>query len=1325
MENYQRIKLERSEYACDLLSFQAVEWQDFNEKEDDNQEEDMVTDDENENPLLHDKSDEKYIIRVFGVDKKGFSVCLTVKDFTPFFYIKVKDSWGKQDTQKFLRILNEKLSKTPKKVGELWVKLDFSKNLLYDKCVLQLKNDFYGFTNKKKYKFLRLVFNNSDAMKKTISIIKNHNNSGQDKRKKLEGFSKLPLYESNLDPIIRFAHIKNLKFSGWIECSDFKFIDPSMSSTTCQIECESNWQGLKGTEIDTNAPILQASYDIETYSIDGKFPSPNIRGNVITQIATSFKYFGSKEFYFKHIVCLKKCSPLHFEDNVPVFMEWYNTEKEVLLAWKRLISKTDPDVLYQYNGDQFDGYYIYNRWKMLNVDEDFSLGKMKNTQATIKESNFSSSAYGSTAFKRLTMPGRINFDILIYIKREYNENSYKLDYVSEKYLGENKNPITASMMFKYFEEGDPDKIRDVAYYCIKDTLLPQKLVDKMHILQNQISMSNVTHVPIRFLIERGQQIKVFSQILRETRQYGYLVPTLDNYGVPEDNEFTGATVLDPLKGAYFEPITICDFASLYPSIIRAHNLCFSTIILDEKFDNLKDVEYETIEWQDDKNGKIVNHKYKFVKNVTGILPKLLSELTLARKNYKNLMKSTEDPFLQEVYNKSQLAVKVSMNSIYGFLAAPMLRCKEIAACVTAIGRNMIKDTKNYMENNYDASVTVYGDSVTKDTPILIRDPEKNMIFIKTINSLGNTPWTNYEEFKSNEKTNRRYKQQCLSKYEVWTDVGWSKIKRVIRHFTNKNIYKVMSDYGYVQVTEDHSLLNPNLKVIKPLDCNKKTKLLFSYPENYDSKLIILKKSQAFMYGLFDSYNNNYNNTMQFNIDIIMNSTIEVKLAYMDGFILNHENTTKNEDFIISSIRCYDSLFCSKLYFVLSCLYGRNIRIDFEYLNNNSDDISYNLFLPYDPDGVIEDPGDYDNNVNSISLMNTSINYRNNVENQYINVYDLETECGRFQAGIGQNIIKNTDSVFIKFKTETTDKYNDAMDNRNLYTPEHIQDLKTKCIKESIELGKIASKNATQDLFKFPINLEYEKVYHPLLLLSKKRYIGNLYSDDPSKMEKMDNKGVVLKRRDNFTLLKKTYRHVIDILMDKGKTGIDEVIEYIQNILYQIINNDFDDINDFVISKSLKDNHKSKNIPHVILAEKIKQRDPNNYPKSNDRVPYVFTKPDVREEIGKKWMKDIEERRRLQFIEKVSEKSTIKIKSFEDAVLENKKLTKKILFKKGKLDQYEKVEDPEFVVKNKLNLDAEYYINFMKIPVCEILSLFIDNPEHIFDEIIQEWRETLW
>ena len=95
-------------------------------------------------------------------------------------------------------------------------------------------------------------------------------------------------------------------------------------------------------------------------------------------------------------------------------------------------------------------------------------------------------------------------------------------------------------------------------------------------LFNLTEMSRVTGVPISFLFTRGQQIKVASQLYRKAKDHNLVIP-VERKGSGE-GQYEGAVVIEPTRGFYKEPVATLDFASLYPSIMMAHNLCYSTLV---------------------------------------------------------------------------------------------------------------------------------------------------------------------------------------------------------------------------------------------------------------------------------------------------------------------------------------------------------------------------------------------------------------------------------------------------------------------------------------------------------------------------------------------------------------------------------------------------------------------------------------------------------------------------------------------------------------------------------------------------------------------------
>jgi DNA polymerase delta subunit 1 len=213
------------------------------------------------------------------------------------------------------------------------------------------------------------------------------------------------------------------------------------------------------------------------------------------------------------------------------------------------------------------------------------------------------------------------------------------------------------------------------------------------------------------LLTRGQMIKVASQLFRQARANNYLVPTNRGGGGGEDGvAFEGATVLDPTTGFYTEPIATLDFASLYPSIIIAHNLCYSTIITQAQANQL-----------DDSNVTKTPCGNFFVKSSLrpGLLPLVLQDLLSARKRARKELAEATDPLTKMVLNGRQLALKISANSVYGFTGATvgMLPCLEISSSTTAFGRQMIDATKSLVEQKFTRlngfehdAVVVYGDT---------------------------------------------------------------------------------------------------------------------------------------------------------------------------------------------------------------------------------------------------------------------------------------------------------------------------------------------------------------------------------------------------------------------------------------------------------------------------------------------------------------------------------------------------------------------------------------------------------------------------------------
>ena len=588
-------------------------------------------------------TDSEYVIHIFGRTEDGKSVHVETP-FEPYFFVKVPPD------------------RSPKAL--------IQEIQPYSSAVIRRK-DLWGFRNQEEYTFLKLGF-------RTLADMKECRPRG------------LKVYEKNLDPVLRFMHRSEIKSTGWVQVP--ANAGPGHDSS-CDIDvCVADWRTLKPVDRDDIAPLRIASLDIESYSESGAFPNAFKTNDTCFQVAVTTKSFGHKEYFDRKCFCVKQTNGSECES--------FDTEREMLERLGRYLRELDPDIVTGWNIFGFDLEYLYTRAVVTGAGPDAHMwGRLRGVPNELVVKHLASNALGSNDLKMVPMLGRYVFDMFQDIKREHKLESYSLNNVSKEFLKDQKIDMPVKEMFSRFRDGDPVLLGEVADYCIKDTELPHRISEKLCLIQNLIEMAKATWVPLSYLSERGQQIKVFSQMARKARELGFMIPTMYSKAT-SDEKYQGATVLDAQTGAYYGPITALDFASLYPSIMRAHNLCYSSLVIDPRFGNIPGVVYEQY------------GPYRFAQGVSSLLPAILNELAAFRKKAKKLMAQSEGTPMEAVYNGQQLAYKISMNSIYGFTGAAkgMLPCVAIASTVTMRGRQMIEETKNYVEEHFPGAKVRYGDT---------------------------------------------------------------------------------------------------------------------------------------------------------------------------------------------------------------------------------------------------------------------------------------------------------------------------------------------------------------------------------------------------------------------------------------------------------------------------------------------------------------------------------------------------------------------------------------------------------------------------------------
>ncbi|KAL7230905.1 hypothetical protein ACSBR2_009230 [Camellia fascicularis] len=630
---------------------------------------------ESHKELLPNSSGPAAIIRIFGVTSEGHSVCCHVHGFEPYFYISCPPGMGPDDISHFHQILEGRMREANRnnRVPKIVRRIE----------MVQRRSIMY-YQQQDSQPFLRIVVALPTMITSCRGIL--------DRGIQIDGLGtkSFMTYESNVLFALRFMIDCNIVGGNWIEVPAGKYRKSAKNLSYCQLEFDCLYSDLISHapegEFSKMAPFRILSFDIECAGRKGHFPEPT--HDPVIQVANLITLQGQDQPFVRNVMTLNSCSPI-----VGVDVMSFDTEREVLLAWRDFIREVDPDIIIGYNICKFDLPYLIQRAEVLGIPEFPMLGRIRNSRVRVKDTTFSSRQYGTRESKEVTVEGRVQFDLLQVMQRDYKLSSYSLNSVSAHFLNEQKEDVHHSIISD-LQNGNPETRRRLAVYCLKDAYLPQRLLDKLMFIYNYVEMARVTGVPISFLLSRGQSIKVLSQLLRKARQKNLVIPNVKQAG-SESGTYEGATVLEARAGFYEKPIATLDFASLYPSIMMAYNLCYCTLVTPEDVRKLN-LPPECVNKTPSGETFVKPNLQK------GILPEILEELLTARKRAKADLKEAKDPLVKAVLDGRQLALKISANSVYGFTGATVgqLPCLEISSSVTSYGRQMIEHTKKLVEEKF-------------------------------------------------------------------------------------------------------------------------------------------------------------------------------------------------------------------------------------------------------------------------------------------------------------------------------------------------------------------------------------------------------------------------------------------------------------------------------------------------------------------------------------------------------------------------------------------------------------------------------------------------
>lgn len=683
------------------------------------------------------KEDDLPYIRVYGIDENGHTVCLRIAKFHRYVYVELPN----EKCVSYLKELAEKR-------GAVSVELQYKHHLYY------YKKQTFPFL---KCSFLKLkdVYRFTGDLRFSVEIPHC-------------GKTKIRVHEQLASPVLQLIATQKIKMSGWLQFSGKPVVN---QMTRCDREYIVDWKKLKpGTKtIGVNPKIL--SFDIEVNSENDNCMPCNKPGDVVFQISCVMED--------------KKILLSLGNAEVPgAEVRLFETEQDLLDGFIDLLTEEKPNVITGYNILGFDIPYLMKRYnRFFLIDEFKSVGFNKKTIALEKEVKWSSSAFRDQHFKFINWEGVLILDLLPIVMRDYKLDNYKLHTVATKFVDAGKDPLTAKDLFAAYRSGE---LSEVGKYCMKDSQLVYDLICYFKSWVAFSEMAKVCNVSMFTLYTQGQQIKIYSQVYYFCFDKNIVVDT-DGYTAASDERYTGAHVIEPVPG-YYENVVPFDFNSLYPNLIIAYNICYSTMITN--IDDVPENERQTFEWEDhvgcEHDPKVIKAKemsdkineikarqkklrderdsvkakpgvtvayqkaelqkrinvigletkpfqeiredlvkskpkfpicakrsYTFYRPEVrvGIIPTIIKDLLDSRKKVRAEIKKTDDPLTKIIYDKQQLAYKVSANSMYGGMGAQrgMLVFMPGAMCVTYLGRKSIEKAAHLIQTEWRGEL-VYGDT---------------------------------------------------------------------------------------------------------------------------------------------------------------------------------------------------------------------------------------------------------------------------------------------------------------------------------------------------------------------------------------------------------------------------------------------------------------------------------------------------------------------------------------------------------------------------------------------------------------------------------------
>jgi DNA polymerase elongation subunit (family B) len=1213
-----------------------------------------------------------FTVQMFGKNAEGQSCSITVSDFKPFFYIKVSDKWGEREKMMFHTHLRQQVGKY------------HQNNIVSTKIVRHKK--LYGFDAGKKNTFIQINFENIQAMNKAKNIWYD-----DERRLLADGYyisilgtpCKTEIYESFIPPLLRFFHILDMSPSGWIGMPKSKTVSISEfeKTTYCDFEFEILYKDIIPLrEKEDRIPLKIMSFDIEASSSHGDFPIPiKTYKKLSTNIIDIMRKMDDIELDPEEIIrysvlqafgmLTKENIEYDDEDDKVLIQKMFTTyidtiypkksptEKKVKTSIKNIMSHMIEDIThvpvssentllksfenaYKRGGDDGEGAGNYGGYSEEKDEEDYEDDdkpklKTKQNYSGVKRVNISGS--GSKSFKNANKTG-----ISALIQSQTTPRELKINHLTEVFgmylppVEGDKVTFIGSTFLTYGEKKPHynhcivlDTCADLgientdieSYNTEQEVLLAWR---DLVIRENPdvIIGYNIFGFDYNFMFLRAQETNCAAKFIEISKLKDHMCGTLDDNTGKYDIEHSSITLASGTHDLGYIKMPGRIQLDLYNHFRREENLVsYKLDYVAGHFigDYVKDLKYQT--------------------NDTGT-----EETTITTKNMTGLLVGSYIHF-EEIGHSTDY-----------YEAGAKFKVKSIDIS----NKSFVLDAKVSPDMNKKVRWALAKDDVTpKDIFNLTRGDANDRAIVAKY-CIQDCNLVQYLLNKVDAITGLVEMANICSVPISFLILRGQGIK--LTSYVGKkcrendmlipDIPKKTNDGGY----EGAIVLDPksDLYLDNPVACVDYASLypssMISENLSHDSKVWTKE------YDLNGKLVEVVGETVEGDNDTFIYDNLPgyeyVNVSYDTYQYLAPKPGAAKVKTKVGSKICRFAQFPNGKAIMPSILQEllKARKSTRKLIPQQTDDFMKNVLdkrqLAYKvtANSLYGQCGartstfyEKDIAASTTAIGRKLLTYAQRVIEEVYGDAIMDTANYGKVHSKAEYVYGDTDSVFFTFNLEELDG-----------TPIRGK----KALEITIELAKKAGEMATKFLKK-PHDLEYEKTFMPFCLLSKKRYVGMLYEEDPNKGNRKEM-GIVLKRRDNAPIVKDIYGGIIDILMKER--DIKKAVDFLQSSIQNLVDEKYS-MDKLIISKSIRSDYKNpQQIAHKVLADRMTARDPGNKPASGDRIPYVYIHNPSRTAL-----------------------------------------------------QGEKIETPTFILENNLKIDYSFYItNQVMKPVQQVFALVLEK-----------------